>query len=174
MMVVLAAAPDDAPYPRQADRNESDGPMESLSPQQRNIADTNSPSVGQTTISGCILLVDDDRCIRETLSDILEVVGYRTLQASDAAQALVVLREDAAIDALVTDLAMPGTDGIALIRQARAFRHDLPAILLTGYAEEIAPMSGISGGNVQVLRKPVGCDRLLEQLDRMLRRASDV
>ncbi len=70
-------------------------------------------------------------------------------------------RRETAIDALVTDLTMPGDDGIALIRKARAIDNTLPAILLTGYAEQLAPTAG---SQFQVLRKPVHIDRLVEQL----------
>jgi DNA-binding NtrC family response regulator len=114
---------------------------------------------------GCILLVDDDNAVRETLAELLEDVGFRPLQAGDAAEALIVLRQDGAIDALVTDLTMPGDDGIALIRQARTIRDDLPAILLTGYAEEVTAINTIAGGNYHVLRKPVESGRLIQQLE---------
>jgi CheY-like chemotaxis protein len=99
------------------------------------------------------------------LADVLEAVGYHIIQAADAAQALIILRTDASIDVLVTDLTMPGVDGITLIRRAREFRCDLPTILLTGCADDLASLSTIAGGNVQVLRKPFGCDRLIEQLE---------
>ena len=121
-------------------------------------------------VAGCILVVDDDPSIREILADVLEVVGYRTLQAPDAAQALTILRTDAPVDALVTDMTMPGVDGITLIREARAFRGDLPAILLTGYAEESGSTSAIGGTEVQVMRKPIGCERLIEQLELLVPR----
>jgi CheY-like chemotaxis protein len=89
-----------------------------------------------------ILIVDDDGSVREILAEILEDQGYCSIVAPDAAQALSILRRETAIDALVTDLTMPGDDGIALIRKARAIDNTLPAILLTGYAERIAPTAG--------------------------------
>jgi CheY-like chemotaxis protein len=140
----LTATLGEPPHPRQADREEDRG---------------------FATSRSCILVVDDDVSIRETLADVLDGVGFRTLQAPDAAQALVILRTTAAVDALVTDMTMPGADGITLIREARAFRPDLPAILLTGYAEEIGSISVIGGCDVHLMRKPVGCDRLIEQLE---------
>ncbi|HEY0182887.1 MAG TPA: response regulator [Rhodopila sp.] len=114
---------------------------------------------------GCVLVVDDDHFVRETIADLLEVVGYHPLQAADAAQAVMILREEASIDALVTDLTMPGADGIMLIRHARELRHNLPAILLTGYAEDVASVATIAGGNFHVLRKPVASERLIAQLE---------
>jgi CheY-like chemotaxis protein len=113
---------------------------------------------------GWILLVDDDASVRETLAELLEVGGFSTVQAVNAAGALAILRLGSAIDILVTDLTMPGDDGIALIRQAREIRRNLPAVLLTGYAEEVATTATIAGGSFQVLRKPVESDHLVEQL----------
>ena len=85
----------------------------------------------------------------------------------------MILRTDVIIDALVTDLTMPGVDGIALIHQARQLRHDLPAILLTGYADHVASMSTIGGGDFQVMRKPVGCNRLIGQIELLLRKPAN-
>jgi CheY-like chemotaxis protein len=117
---------------------------------------------------GCVLLVDDDAAVRETLAELLDDVGFHALQACDAIGALLILRQGEAIDVLVTDLTMPGDDGISLIRQARAIRNDLPAILLTGYAEQVTSVSTIAGGNFHVLRKPVESDRLIQQLELLM------
>lgn len=117
---------------------------------------------------GRILVVDDDVAVREILSELLDLAGFVTVQAENAEHALVLLRQDPAIAALVTDLTMPGQDGIALIRLARALRTEIPAILLTGYAEEVTSVSTIAGGNFHVLRKPVESDRLIARLDLLL------
>jgi DNA-binding NtrC family response regulator len=119
---------------------------------------------------GRILIVDDDESVRETLADLLEVVGYCPVQAGDAVEALMILREDPAIDVLVTDLTMPGADGIMLIRHARHLKQQLPAILLTGYAEQVTAVATIAGGNFHVLRKPVESERLIEQLELLMTR----
>jgi CheY-like chemotaxis protein len=123
-----------------------------------------SPRKAVADCKGRILLVDDDASVRETLAELLDDVGFCTLQAGDVLEAMLILRQDPAIDALVTDLTMPGDDGIALIRQAREIKGDLPAILLTGYAEQVTSISTIAGGNFHVLRKPVESDHLIEQL----------
>jgi CheY-like chemotaxis protein len=117
---------------------------------------------------GCVLLVDDDKAVRETLAELLDDVGFRAVMAADATEALLILRQPDLVDVLVTDLTMPGDDGIALIRQARAIRSDLPAILLTGYAEQVTSVTTIAGGNFHVLRKPVESDRLIQELELLL------
>jgi CheY-like chemotaxis protein len=135
--------------------------------------DRNSGRQPKIARSGRILVVDDDEAVRETLADLLEIAGYCPLQAADALEALMILRQDAAVDALVTDLTMPGADGIMLIRHAREIRHDLPAILLTGYAEQVASVSTIAGGRFHVLSKPVQSDRLIEQLELLVKKPPD-
>ena len=60
-----------------------------------------------------ILLVDDSDPVRETLADLLEVEGFQTAQAASAAEAMTLLRQDPGFDVLVTDLSMPGEDGIS-------------------------------------------------------------
>jgi CheY-like chemotaxis protein len=117
---------------------------------------------------GCVLLVDDDKAVRETLAELLDDVGFHAVVAADAIEALLILRQPELIDVLVTDLTMPGDDGIALIRQARVIRSDLPAILLTGYAEQVTSVTTIAGGNFHVLRKPVESDRLIQELELLL------
>jgi CheY-like chemotaxis protein len=125
-------------------------------------------SIASTPTKGRILIVDDDQSVRETLADLLEIEGYRPFQAADTLEALMILRQGTIVDVLVTDLTMPGADGITLIRHARELRHDLPAILLTGYAEEVTSVTTIAGGNFHVLRKPVQTDRLVEQLELLM------
>jgi CheY-like chemotaxis protein len=117
---------------------------------------------------GHILLVDDDESVRETLAELLEIAGFSPIQAADTQQALTILRQVQDIGALVTDLTMPGDDGIALIRQAREIKPNLPAILLTGYAEEGTSIATVAGANFHVLRKPVESDYLVEQLELMM------
>jgi CheY-like chemotaxis protein len=126
----------------------------------------------ETGAKGRVLLVDDDEAVRETLGDLLEIAGFLPIQAGDTQQALTILRQMPDIDVLVTDLTMPGDDGIALIRQAREIRHDLPAILLTGYAEESTSIATVAGGNFHVLRKPVESDHLVGQLELLMARSN--
>ncbi len=65
---------------------------------------------------------------------------------------------------------MPGADGITLIHQARQIQRGLPAILLTGYAEQVTSVAVVAGGSFHVLRKPVEGERLVEQMCVLVRR----
>ena len=86
---------------------------------------------------GVVLLVDDEDALRQLAERLLIRRGWTVLSAEDAAMALDLLTETPAIDAIVTDLVMPGLDGAALVREVRSrlARPDLPAILVSGYAE---------------------------------------
>lgn len=117
-----------------------------------------------------VLVVDDDAFVREVLADQAEAGGYRVFTADSAATALALLDAGEAVDALVTDLSMPGMDGVALIAEVRRRRPGLPAILLTGYLGRAAEtaMDGAASGAWALLRKPVDGRQLLERLSVLL------
>jgi CheY-like chemotaxis protein len=117
-----------------------------------------------------ILLVDDEAMVRETLAASLEDSGYAVRLAAGGAEALDVLASGAAIDVLVTDLSMPGMDGLAVIRKARQQRPDLPAVLLTGYAGHAAQLAvGASlDGGFALMRKPATAAQLADRIEALL------
>ncbi len=131
------------------------------------------PPRPKTDTARRILIVDDDKSVLDTMAELLELAGFQPIKASDASEAIMILRQDATIDALVTDLTMPGADGITLIRQAREIKPSLPAILLTGYAEQVTSVATIAGGNFHVLRKPVESERLIQQLELLMTNAAE-
>jgi PAS domain S-box-containing protein len=105
-----------------------------------------------------VLLVDDEHGVRTVIATALADRGHTVAEAADAAAALARLDAGIAIDALVTDLAMPGgMDGLALIREVRRRRPNLPAVLITGHAGEAA-QDGLrevaETGPFAMLRKP--------------------
>jgi len=117
-----------------------------------------------------VLLVDDEEMVRETLAAGLEDAGLAVLVAASGEEALALLDAGEPVDLLVTDLSMPGMDGMMLIRHARARRSDLPALILTGYvdiAEQAAANSG-AGAPSAVLRKPIGASQLAERMEETL------
>jgi CheY-like chemotaxis protein len=116
-----------------------------------------------------ILLVDDDPRVRETLSYQLRDAGYDVALRSDGAEALAFLQQHTA-DVLVTDLSMPGIDGLTLIRDAQAQLPGLPAILLTGYSGEGTALAigKTLSGTFTLLRKPVERTELLDRIAMLL------
>jgi CheY-like chemotaxis protein len=117
-----------------------------------------------------ILLVDDEAMVRETLATSLEDAGYTVLTVADGAEALDLLRSPVLVDILVTDLSMPGIDGLAVIRQAQRERSGLPAVLLTGYAgygAQLAVGESVSGA-FSLVRKPVTAAQLADRIEALL------
>ena len=76
----------------------------------------------------CVLVVDDDDGVRESAATALQKVGHRTLQASDAYSAQRLLREHR-VDVILSDIYMPGEDGLALLESV-ADRRDPPRVIL--------------------------------------------
>jgi DNA-binding NtrC family response regulator len=110
-----------------------------------------------------ILVVDDTIDSRLSLSSLLRVVGYIVYEASDAAQALRLLESSLPIDALVTDVEMPGAlNGLALAQYVRAAHPDIAVAIASGgdYASQVTDPA------VLFLRKPYKSERLLDYLER--------
>ncbi|MGA8196118.1 MAG: response regulator [Acetobacteraceae bacterium] len=107
-------------------------------------------------------MVDDDDLVRETVAAQLEAAGFATLVASSGIEALALIESGEVVDAMVTDLSMPGISGTTTIQRAHVLRPRLPCFLLTGYAGERA---ALSNDNAFVLvRKPVAGPLLAAQI----------
>jgi CheY-like chemotaxis protein len=114
-----------------------------------------------------ILLVDDHDGVRATTAALLEDLGHCVVQASDGPQVLKLLGESPeCCDLLITDYAMPHVSGAEVIRHARALRPGLPAIIITGYADEASIAR--RPDDVLVLSKPF----TPEQLKAVMRNAA--
>ena len=119
-----------------------------------------------------VLLVDDEPAVRMVLAQELVEDGFDVVDAADGIAALALLDRPVPVDFLISDLAMPGMDGVALIREARRRRPGLPAILLTGYVGEAAVLA-VGGaldrdGSFALLRKPVTGTMLSDQVAALL------
>ena len=117
-----------------------------------------------------VLVVDDDVLVREVIVSQLEDQGYETVQASDGLAALAWLEKGGAVDLMVTDFAMPGMNGLALIKEVRRRGNTLPALLLTGYADSTVQQA-VQESNTLLLRKPVRNDELIERAVALLNKA---
>ena len=104
-----------------------------------------------------LLLVDDDEPVRQVLAAQLADHGYAVIPVASGAAALALLDAGESVDALVTDLSMPGMDGVALIRAVQERRPRMPAILLTGYAGDVTAFAvgKTFKGPFSLLRKPI-------------------
>ena len=117
-----------------------------------------------------ILVVDDDRAVRESLRRSLEFNGYQVELASDGAQALESIVADRP-DAMVLDVMMPRLDGLEVARRLRSTGDDLPILVLTARDTVSDRVSGLDAGADDYLPKPFALEELLARLRALLRRA---
>jgi len=115
----------------------------------------------ETWGTGTILLVEDEDMVRTVAERALTRQGYTVLTASDGEQGLARLEQAGPIDLLISDVVMPGMDGPAMVRAARAARPDLPVLFMSGYAEEQLRKS-IDIPNVSFLPKPFSVSQIAE------------
>jgi PAS domain S-box-containing protein len=141
------------------------------------VADTEEPPGRETNLesltgSETILLVEDDEAVRLTTTAILEGAGYHVLTAGSALVAIELARmRDTTIDLVLTDVVMPMMSGAEMLPLLRAFRPELKAIFMSGYAGEHIAARGLNVGDV-LLEKPFSKNDLLQQIKRTLSSAS--
>ncbi len=120
------------------------------------------PRTGPATSAGRprVLVVDDEASIRDLLSKTLALAEYDVDLAPDGRSALDRLRV-IPYDLLITDLKMPGVDGLAVIREARRLKTDLPVIIITGFSTEASAIEAVNLGVSGYLTKPFRVPRVL-------------
>jgi two-component system response regulator MprA len=116
-----------------------------------------------------VLVVDDDRAVRDSLRRSLEFNGYDVALASDGAEALAVLGSSQP-DVVVMDVMMPRLDGIETTRALRAAGHDVPVLVLTARDAVGDRVEGLDAGADDYLTKPFALQELLARLRALLRR----
>jgi two-component system response regulator MprA len=117
-----------------------------------------------------ILVVDDDRAVRESLRRSLQFNGYQVELASDGQQALESV-QSARPDAMVLDVMMPRLDGLEVCRRLRGTGDDLPILVLTARDLVSDRVAGLDAGADDYLPKPFALEELLARLRALLRRA---
>ena len=115
-----------------------------------------------------ILIVDDDRELRSLLREDLGRRGWQTAEAPAGQEALEHL-EDHTVDVVLTDMNMPGMDGLELCRQLSEKRPDVPSIVLTAFGSLETAVGAIRSGAYDFVTKPVDTDLLVISLDRALK-----
>jgi two-component system response regulator MprA len=118
-----------------------------------------------------ILVVDDDRAVRESLRRSLSFHGYTVDLAADGVEALAAVAEERP-DALVLDVMMPRVDGLEVCRRLRGAGDDLPVLVLTARDTVSERVAGLDAGADDYLPKPFALEELLARLRALLRRAT--
>jgi signal transduction histidine kinase/sensor domain CHASE-containing protein/ActR/RegA family two-component response regulator len=125
------------------------------------LPDTQLPPRGSETV----LVVEDDELVRSTVVGQLKSLGYRVLEAAEAASALRVLEREPGIDLMFTDVVMPGgMMGLDLAKRAQALRPTLRVLFTSGYTENAIVHQGKLGGQALLLPKPYPRDELARKL----------
>jgi len=117
-----------------------------------------------------ILVVDDERAVRDSLRRALELEGYRVELAEDGEQALRRLELEPQPDAVILDILMPGADGLEVCRRLRRSGNVIPVLMLTARAEVDSRVAGLDAGADDYLPKPFALAELLARLRALLRR----
>ena len=120
-----------------------------------------------------ILVVDDERAVRESLERALDLEGYEVELAADGEAALERLDGPTPADAVILDVLMPGIDGLEVCRRLRARRNAVPVLMLTARAEVDSRVAGLDAGADDYLAKPFALAELLARLRALLRRAAN-
>jgi signal transduction histidine kinase/CheY-like chemotaxis protein len=119
--------------------------------------------------SETILLVEDEPSVRELTRQILELHGYRVLEAHDGERALVEAERYAGpIHLLLTDVVMPRMGGMTTAQRVKSLRPDVKVLFVTGYTDDAMVRHGVIDGEVSLLRKPYTPDTLAGAVKRAL------
>ncbi len=118
-----------------------------------------------------ILVVDDDESLREFLEILLVKEGYRVYPAESGEKALNIL-ESNNISMVISDIRMPGMDGVSLLKAIKTKRPELPVVLITAFASMDSAVSAMKEGAWDYLTKPFRIEELREILEKALAAAS--
>jgi PAS domain S-box-containing protein len=117
-----------------------------------------------------ILIVDDEQSILQMTGDFLRDCGHSVTTAADGSQALEVLGGRLGTDLILSDIRMPGTDGIELLKAVRVRYPGIPVILMTGHGDEGLATQALQQGANDYLKKPVVLADLLARVERVQER----
>jgi two-component system cell cycle sensor histidine kinase/response regulator CckA len=128
---------------------------------------------GRQREPGNIMLVEDEALVRMATAEVLHSAGYRTILASNAAEALEVCQgSDSQIDLLLTDVVMPGMNGRDLASHFKKIYPRTRVLLMTGYVEQLSPHQPAENENLALskmcLAKPFSSRSLLNKVREVL------
>ncbi len=118
-----------------------------------------------------ILIADDDEIALDVLSSLLSKEGYPVLTARDGIEAIAILRRDDSIGLVITDLRMPGADGLEVLRNAMRIDPDIAVVILTAYGTLDSALEAMEEGAFDYLTKPFKVQEILIIAARAFRRA---
>ncbi len=116
-----------------------------------------------------VLIVDDDTALLQALPQALHLRMHgMTVDTADSAPKALEQMQDRDYDAIVSDIKMPGMDGLALLEKIRELRPDTPTLLITGHGEHDLAVQALRGGAYDFIQKPIDRDYLVAALQRAI------
>jgi len=117
-----------------------------------------------------VLVIDDDPALLQALPETLRLrMSGVTVDTADSAAAALDRIAARDYDAIVTDIKMPGMDGLALLAEIRGRRPDTPTLLITGHGEDDLGVRALRGGAYDLIQKPIDRDHFVALLYRAIR-----
>ena len=124
------------------------------------------PPLAEFSGTGCLLLVEDEECVRRMVQLMLERAGYRVLVAESPRDALDICRANQGrIDCLLTDVIMPELNGVELSAAARAISPRIGIVYMSGYSADIIAHHGVLEHGVTFIQKPFDLTSLTEKIE---------
>ncbi|MHC4605195.1 MAG: sigma-54-dependent transcriptional regulator, partial [Planctomycetota bacterium] len=115
-----------------------------------------------------ILVVEDDTAMRQSCAKLFRLEGYDVAEAPSAADALDQIRERGDIDIVLTDIKMPGMDGMALLRESRRLDPSIVVVLMTGYGSIKNAIEAMKHGAADYITKPFDTNELLMTVSKIV------
>jgi two-component system, sensor histidine kinase and response regulator len=117
-----------------------------------------------------VLIVDDDAALLEALPEALRLrMGGVTVETADSAAAALDCIADRDYDAIVTDIRMPGMNGLELLDEIRTRKPDIPTLIITGHGDNDLVVHALRGGARDFIQKPIDRDYFVAALYRAIR-----
>jgi len=114
-----------------------------------------------------LLVVEDDAALREAIVDTLSLSGYQCLEADSGESALLLLKKEP-VELVISDVQMPGVDGLQMLRSMRHQNIDIPTIMMTAYAKVDDAVVAMREGAIDYLSKPFSTESLQALVERYL------
>jgi two-component system response regulator FixJ len=119
-----------------------------------------------------IYVIDDDPAVRDSLAFLLDSAGFKVRLFEDAGSFLEA-RTGLGFGCIVSDVRMPGIDGMGLLRQLKADASPLPVVIMTGHGDIPLAVEAIKLGAIDFIEKPFEDERLIDVVETALRQAAD-
>jgi len=114
-----------------------------------------------------ILIIDDEKPVRDVLNIALTEEGYKTFEALDGRQGIELFKSSEP-DIVITDVMMPGIDGIEVTKRIKSHRDDIDVIIMSGFGTEELVINALRAGASNYLKKPIMFDELFKILDELI------